>query len=208
MKYKARRMTVTDSIQNWREADGDNTYALNWPINEGSLVWEIGGYEGRWAAQMAEKYNPHIEVFEPQTWAVERMRRRFQSNMKIKIHPYGLWLDDVERLMGDYYTDGASLMKPVTQDVPACEFKSIYHELHNVDFVDVGLMNIEGAEYILLPDMIASGSIVHFNFFWCQFHDFVNNPQERTAEIYEGLSRTHDLLWDFFPTAVAWKRKQ
>jgi len=45
----------------WFEVDGDNTLALDWKIDEHSIVWEIGGFEGRWAAQIQEKYNPNNE---------------------------------------------------------------------------------------------------------------------------------------------------
>lgn len=196
------------TIASWREVDGDNTLALEWPIDENSLVWEIGGYEGRWAAQMVEKYNPYIEIFEPQGWAVEKMKERFKENPKITIHPYGLWVDNVWLRMGDYFTDGASVMKPPEGD-HLVELRGIYDELFFGDYkkISVGLINIEGAEFKLLPFMITSGVIMHFEYFWCQFHEFADPEGKQTDFIYTNLDKTHDPLWDHYPTAVAWKRR-
>jgi hypothetical protein len=53
------------TLYDWLAVDGDNNLAIDWPIDENSVVWEIGGYEGRWAEMMAEKHNPEIHFFEP-----------------------------------------------------------------------------------------------------------------------------------------------
>lgn len=200
------------TIQSWREVDGDNTLALDWPINENSLVWEIGGYEGRWVAQMAEKFNPFIEIFEPQSWAVEKMRERFKENPKITIHPYGLWVEDAWLRMGDYFTDGASVMKPPEGD-HLVEFRDVVVLLlkrgaPRLTQANVCLMNIEGAEFTLLPYMLKEGLMSAFQYFWCQFHDFADPDGKLTDFIFTGLEETHDILWNHYPTAVAWKRRE
>jgi hypothetical protein len=33
-------------MSTWQEVNGDETYALDWELNEDSHVWEIGGFEG------------------------------------------------------------------------------------------------------------------------------------------------------------------
>lgn len=199
---------MTDSINTWREKDGDNTYALDWPIGEDSLVWEIGGYEGRWAAQMAEKFNPTIDIFEPQTWAFVKMAERFWGKEKIRLHPHGLWIDNVVLPLHHVETDGASILNEggKTQDGV---FEDVYDALKaEPKDIDVGLMNIEGAEFILLPYMIGLGLMERFRFFWCQFHTFADPSGDRKGMIYNGMQRTHDIIWDFYPTAVAWELKR
>lgn len=194
-------------IKSWFEVDGDNTLALDWPLDETSHVWEIGGYEGRWVAQIAGKFNCYIDIFEPQGWAVEKMRERFKDNPKITIHPYGLWVEDKWMGMGDYFTDGASVMKPVKSD-HLVEFKDIHRELIEFNHgIDLCLMNIEGAEWLLINYLQASGAFVRFKYFWCQFHEFVENSYARKFVTYDSIGLTHDILWDHYPTAVAWERK-
>lgn len=195
------------TITSWREVDGDNTLALDWPLDENSHVWEIGGYEGRWAAQIWDKFHCNITIFEPQGWAVEKMRKRFDGNSKITIHPYGLWVEDKWMGMGDYFTDGASVMKPPDEGGVG-EFKSISREIIGFDHgIDLCLMNIEGAEWLLINAMQADGVFVRFKYFWCQFHEFVGEARARRHVTYNSIELTHELLWDHYPTAVAWKRR-
>lgn len=198
---------MTDSITTWREKDGDNTYALDWPINADSIVWEIGGYEGRWAAQIAEKFDPTIEIFEPQTWAFNKLAQRFWGKEKVRLHPYGLWIDSAVLPMSHYETDGASLMNEggLTADGV---FEDIFGILKaEPNDIDLALMNIEGAEFILIPYMVGLGLMKRFRYFWCQFHTFADPSGRRKGEIYNGVQLTHRVIWDFYPTAVAWERK-
>jgi FkbM family methyltransferase len=188
----------------WKAANGDETYALEWDINSESLVWEIGGFEGRWAAQMAEKYNPQIEIFEPQGWAVDRLKVRFKHSPKVRINPFGLWVMDANLPLYNYETDGASLLAEGAR-IQVVQFKDVYSQVDSE--IDVGLMNIEGAEFVLIPYMLGNDLMKHFRYFWCQFHLFVPESEWRIATLREKMKETHDVLWDFFPTAVAWKRR-
>ena len=201
------------SIERWQEVDGDNTLALDWPLNEYSLVWEIGGFEGRWAQQIYDKYKSFVHVFEPQLWAAQKLRNRF-SGTGVWVEPYGLWIDDDILPMGNYHTDGASLVKhDGREEKQLGTFRYIRDELKEcgVDgmeslMVDLALMNIEGGEYILLPFMIENGLMENFKNFWCQFHP--EGPEDlRHEEIFSGMEKTHEVMWDFYPTAVAWRRK-
>jgi FkbM family methyltransferase len=198
-------------LQNWFDADGDNTLALDWPLDESSHVWEIGGFEGRWAAQIYEKFHCNITIFEPQLWAVERMQERFKGMDKIEIRPYGLWMFNSTMALGDYYTDGASLYKTESgkpKDVGF--FRSVHREIRNFEPpIDLALMNIEGAEYDLLPVITSSGLIKRMKRFWCQFHPtLVLNGSKRTELVFSQIEKTHRMLWNCFPFAVAWKVKE
>lgn len=199
---------MTDSINTWREKDGDNTYALDWPIKEDSLVWEIGGYEGRWAAQMINKFNPTMHIFEPQDWAFRKLTGRFWDKEKVYVYPWGLWIDETSLPLHHYETDGASILNQggLSQD---CAFRDVYDILKaEPKDIDVGLMNIEGAEYILIPYMIGLDLMKRFRFFWCQFHPFADPDNRRAQDIYNSMQRTHNIIWDFYPTAVAWERRK
>lgn len=191
----------------WFEDKGDETVALNWPIGPESLVWEIGGFEGRWARQMVDKFHCKMEIFEPQLWAVQRMEEKFKGLPNIQIHPFGLWVMDDHLSMFKYETDGCSILGEGETGLRAT-FVDVWGWRFERPDVDVCLMNIEGSEFFLLPYMIGMGMMKHFQYFWCQFHPgLVSHGNERYNEIYKGLSRTHDKIWDYYPTAVAWERK-
>ena len=204
------------SIERWRESDGDNTYAIDWDLNEDSHVWEIGGFEGRWAQQIWDKFHFYITIFEPQLWAVEKLEKRFEGINKIGIRDYGLWVEKGNKVISNYFTDGASITRfDASTEHGEGEFRGINSELHNfkvlnsVSQIDLCLMNIEGGEFSLMPYLSVHNQMVNFNNFWCQFHP--GRHDEKTyypiKTIYELMEKTHDLSWDFFPTAVAWRRK-
>ncbi len=195
---------MVDVHSAWKEAGGDVTFALDWKIDQESLVWEIGGFEGRWAAQMVEKYDCYVDIFEPQGWAVERLRWKFRANEKMTINPFGLWVMDAALPIYNYETDGASLFEHNTHS-EVCPFKDAFGEVDGN--IDVCLMNIEGGEFVLIPYLIGNDLMKHFKYFWCQFHLFVPNSKARIKTIYEKMDETHRVLWDFFPSAVAWERK-
>lgn len=196
---------MTDPHAAWKEANGDETYALDWDIGSESLVWEIGGFTGRWAAQIVEKFDSRLEIFEPQDWAVDRMENRFKGNSKVVVFPYGLWVCDAMLSMAKLNTDGASMVT-LEPRYGNFLFQDVY--THVDEPVDLCLMNIEGAEYALLSYMLALDLMKNFRYFWCQFHtDLVADSERKFFKICEGMEHTHKTKWSFYPTAVAWERK-
>lgn len=196
---------MSDPHATWKDAHGDETYALDWDIGPESLVWEIGGFTGRWAAQIVEKFDPRMEIYEPQEWAVRRLEERFKTNSKVSVFPYGLWVCDAMLPMSRVNTDGASMVRLEAQS-ESFLFQDVYTQIDEP--VDLCLMNIEGAEYALLSYMIELSLMKNFRYFWCQFHPGVVADAERKFfKICEGMERTHRTKWSFYPTAVAWERK-
>jgi len=195
---------MSDQHSRWKEANGDNTLALEWAIDEDSTVWEIGGFEGRWAEQIAGKYDPYISIFEPTKWGYGKCSALFFENDKVEVNHYGLWVMNAHLPIYNPGNDGASLLM-AHEKSEICPFKDVYFELEQE--VDLCLMNVEGSEFVLLPYMIANGLMQNIRQFWCQFHLFVPGSQERFLRIHEGMKTTHRVKWNHFPTAVAWVRK-
>jgi hypothetical protein len=110
-------------------------------------------------------------------------------------------------LLWEHDTDGASIVKHDGRKKEFCEFRDIYLPGRPSD-VDVCLMNIEGGEFVLLPYMLSLNQMRRFRYFWCQFHpEEVQNGDKKADSIYAGLGETHNILWDYYPTAVAWERR-
>lgn len=202
--------------QNWKEINGDETLALDWPLNEDSHIWEIGGYEGRWAQQIWDKFQCNITIFEPQLWAVEKLMLRFKDipntkngKPKIEIRPHGLWSENSILPIGNFHTDGASLIHDDGREAKQYgAFKNFYYEIRDFhDEISLVLMNIEGGEWQLLPNMITSGMIERFSNFWCQFHP-ADGQNPEFEWICRGMERHgFEMIWDCYPTAVAWRKK-
>ena len=200
-------------IQNWFQEKGDETLALDWPgVDEDSVVWEIGGYEGRWALQMAEKYNPNLFVFEPQKWACDKIMNKL-NGYKATVKQVALWTHRTVALIGDFERDGASLLKEEHKDrtevlcIDAYQFFYRHKQGKDIE-VDVCLMNIEGGEFVLLPYMIGMGIMQHIKYFWCQWHLFVPRGYERWEQLEKMLLQTHEPYWDCGAVAQAWVRRE
>lgn len=78
------------SIDIWFWINGDKTLRLNYPINEKSIVFDLGGYKGVWASNIFNKYGAEIWIFEPVQKFYNDIRIKFFNNDKIKLFNIGL----------------------------------------------------------------------------------------------------------------------
>src|SRR5919205_223063 len=74
----------------WFEHQGDKTLRVDYDLGEGSLVFDLGGYEGQWASDIFSRYCCTVHVFEPVEGYAEKIERRFAKNRKIVVHRHGL----------------------------------------------------------------------------------------------------------------------
>jgi FkbM family methyltransferase len=77
----------------WSRDNGNYTHALNYPLNENSIVVDLGAFHGVWASQIIEKYNPNVFLFEPVKEFYDYLVDKFQNNPKVKIFNYGIAAD-------------------------------------------------------------------------------------------------------------------
>ena len=129
--------------------------ALDWPLTMNSVVVEVGGYTGRWALQIAERYHPRLFVFEPQAWAADVCRAVLGD--RAHVYAVGLGDQDATLPMGDYETDGCSFTKPGSGVGQMREIRGMLEQCQIADRIDLMLMNIEGYEYTLIPHMLSQG---------------------------------------------------
>src|SRR5258705_9095459 len=77
-------------VRPWIMANGDRTLRLNYDLDENSVVFDLGGYEGQWSSDLFSKYQCTIFVFEPFPEFARNIQNRFSKNFKIKVFGYGL----------------------------------------------------------------------------------------------------------------------
>lgn len=197
-------------FQDWFKIDGDHTIALDWPgVDENSIVWDIGAYEGRWALQMAKKYNPQLYLFEPQDWACVNMRAKLAS-YKAKVFQFGLWPYSGEMVLTNYGRDGGTFLMPegtAKMDALVVDAYWVFIK-EKIEQIDVCLMNIEGGEFALLPYMIGMGMMPQIKYFWIQWHMYIKGWDKKWPKLNQMLEQTHDMFWDCGSTAQAWKRRE
>ena len=181
--------------------------SFDWPINSDSVVVEIGGYKGRWAKEIANRYDPYLYVFEPQQWAYKICRDELRGN-KALVFDYALISgNSIVSTIGDFGTDGASLLKGNHENNSIVETKNIDEAFSFLELTDIDLllMNIEGYEFTLLPYMIETGMLNKIRYLMVQFHMFASSESEYNFLKTE-IEKTHKKLWDYGPTLVAWEK--
>ncbi len=186
-----------ERFDRWFRDQGDKSLRLDYDLNENSMVFDLGGYEGQWTSDIFSKYGCTVHVFEPVAEFAEWIGNRFRPNKKIIVHNCGLAGENktVRLALGK---DGSSAFKSgehVTEIrlVRALDF---FIE-HNISQIDLMKINIEGGEYELLEHLIGSDLIKNIRNVQIQFHDFVPDAERKMRQIQGDLERTHRLTYQY-----------
>jgi FkbM family methyltransferase len=194
--------------QNWYAIDGDNTLRLQYPLDEHSMVFDLGGYHGDWSAAIEQLYSPYIYVFEPVENYANQISERFKSNPKIKVFPFGLSNGNFQEKI--YLNENGTSTFRGDEDrsvnVQFIEARDFITE-HVNDQIDLMKINIEGGEYDLLEHLIASGLVAKIVNIQVQFHDFVPLALRKMAHIQDKLSLTHELTYQYEFMWENWRLK-
>lgn len=184
------------AVIRWRDDDAESL-RFEYPLTEDSVVFDVGGYQGDWAHEIAEKYNPYIYIFEPVLQFCSAIRKRFSDNSKVRTFSFGL-LDKMKAETMSVDGDCSSLYagngnKAMATFMPLTNFLTALCRKH----VDLIKINIEGAEYPLLRHMINTGIITMFENILIQFHVFYPDAEQIRREIRESLEKTHFPTFDY-----------
>jgi len=92
-----KRMAV---LKKWRKLDREKAYRTNYPeLNEQSIVFDLGGYQGQWASDIYAQHLAKIYVFEPHPVYGKNIKKRFQKNKSIEVFNYGLGAKDEQKML-------------------------------------------------------------------------------------------------------------
>ena len=192
----------------WFSDNGDKTLRLDYPLNENSVVFDLGGYEGQWASDIFSKYCCFIHVFEPVEKFANQIQHRFAKNKKIFVHQFGL--SDANKKL-EIFIDGDSSSSFKTKDNNGQYIELIramdFVKKHEISIVHLMKINIEGGEYDLLEHLLESGFISNITNIQVQFHDFVPNAEKRMNKIQHELSKTHFLTYQYPFVWENWQKK-
>jgi FkbM family methyltransferase len=191
----------------WFRDKGDETLRLNYPLNGESVIFDLGGYHGDFAAAIHERYGCKVYIFEPVPEFYQRCVVRFQGNQKIVCLNYGLSSTDGWLEIG--LADNASSFdsphaKGAVQRVQVRSIVECIRECR-INRIDLMKINIEGGEFDVIPAIIASGDIKKVQTLQVQFHNFVACASERRAAICAQLAETHTEMWNYEFIWESWK---
>ena len=192
----------------WKNDKGYQTYRLDYDLDENSLVFDVGGYEGQWTSDIFSKYCCNIFIFDPVKEFVNNIQNRFSKNKKIIVFNFGL--------------SNKSYRTKISVDKDSSSLYINRNKLENVDFVrlvdfikerntsriDLLKLNIEGAEFDLLEDLINSGEIKKIRNIQVSFHEIVPNAEIRMKKIQSELKKTHFLTYQYLFVFENWQIRE
>lgn len=193
----------------WFKDKGDETLRLNYPLSRESVVLDLGGYLGDFAASINRKYGAIVYLFEPVTSYYEHCANRFGSNEEVHCFNFGLSENSgaFQIALGG---DGSSFFRKSSagslQAVEVRSIVSVWNEL-GFSYVDLVKINIEGGEYGLLDALIESGLIGKIKYLQIQFHDFVPHAKDLRQALREKLRGTHLEMWNYDFVWESWALK-
>jgi len=189
----------------WLKDKGDQILRLNYNLNKESIVFDLGGYQGDFANNVFKKYNSIIYIFEPVKSFYEQIVERFKDNEKIRVFNFGLSDKNCETeiSLGD---DGSSVFTNLeTKETIVLKDIILFLEEKNITKIDLFKINIEGGEFDVLPALIDSSLVEIITDIQIQFHTFIDDSIKRRNEIRKGLSKTHELTYDYWFVWENWK---
>lgn len=173
--------------------------ALKWPLKKQSIVVEVGGYKGRWALQIAQRYRPRLFVYEPQHWAVAVCRAAL-AGYEAQVFPFGLGDHDGYLPMRNYETDGCAFSDEG-------EYVGQLRDAAKILPTPIALMlvNIEGYEYTLLPYLLDKGLLPER--LMVQWHTHAASSAAHDALLARLDAHYGGRTWDYGPVLMAWGAK-
>ncbi len=197
------------AVNRWFKCRGDETLRLDYALNQGSVVVDLGGYKGDFADAIHDKYGSTVYLFEPVREFYDGCNQRFAGNPKIHCFNYGL--SDSRGIFSiSEEADGSSVVKSSAvsgmETVRIESFAATAREL-GLAQIDLIKINIEGGEYDVLPAMIGSGWINKTRNVQVQFHNFIPGAVEKRNKIRVDLARTHVEIWCFPFVWESWRLK-
>lgn len=200
----------TVAAAKWVRDEGDKNLRLTYPLSNKSIVFDLGGYEGDFAADIYSKYGCHVYVFEPVKRYYLDCVNRFKENKKIKCFNYGLSNENGSFLIGND-NDGSSLIRNNTSATCEEVFIKIFSDeliRLKVEHIDLLKINIEGAEFLILRDIFSKKIISKIKHLQVQFHTFFPDSKILRDEIRAKLSETHVEEWNYPFVWESWRRKK
>jgi len=209
ISFKIQIYGVQPRVASWYLVKGNETLRLDYGLNNNSVVFDVGGYEGSWSEQIFCKYGCNIYIFEPVNKFYKEIMEKFIKNDKVQVYNFGLGGKNDEVI---FNINGNSSSGFVTQNGHSEKVKinSVikFIEKNGIKNIDLIKINIEGGEYELLEKFIETGWISKILNVQVQFHDFVPDAYNRMTKIQEKLKLTHDLTYHYEFVWENWKLRK
>jgi FkbM family methyltransferase len=189
---------------------GGETYLKTWNLDANSIVVDVGAYRGVWFTWMQPKYPCHYYLIEPSPYSFDALKKVVGAYAKAHLFNVALWTEDGQGTLCDIQRDGANLFGTVEPRAKVQLVDAVRFFTENkLDVVDVMSVNIEGAEFQLLPYFVKTGLVKRIKNLMIQWHYDTTQPhsERQVWKIRETLVPTHRMAWNL-GAWECWERKE
>ena len=181
---------------------------VNWPTDESSVIYDIGGYNGYWTLRTAEKHKGRYCIFEPVKRFYDNIMLHISEHENIRAYNYALGCEDKMIKIG-ILNDSSTVVSRdiINEEFELCVQIDVNTAIKHYDNIRLMAINCEGGEYDILPALIKTGGISKVDFLQVQFHTFVEGYQDKYNEIHDALIQTHDRVYHWPFVWDIWQRK-
>jgi len=190
----------------WIKDHGDETLRLDYDLSEDSVVFDVGTYRGQWASDIFSRYLCELHCFEPVEEYYELVKRRFHRNPRIHVNNFGLSNRNTEVAI-KRADDGSTVVLGKGEETVQLVRATDFIKTLSLERIDLMKINIEGAEYDLIDDLILSGVTKIIHNMQIQFHTNVQGYRYRAQSIRNALSATHEMTYFYDLIWENWKLK-
>lgn len=187
--------------------NGGDSIRLNCNLNNDSIVIDAGGYEGKFARDVYNKYGSRVFVYEPFKDFAKKCESLNFGIENVKVYPLGI--SDFTGPIKLYVQGDSTSTNDITDDCIECNMITLDDVMknNNIEVIDLLKLNIEGDEYRLLEDIISKDLLCKIKTLHIQFHRNVQDFEERRKFITSKLEETHSLEWQYDWVWESWKIK-
>lgn len=194
-------------VDRWFADGGDAKYRFDYDLNNESVVFDLGGYKGTWSQKIKGKFDCKIYVFEPIKNLSEGIKSMFLNDSNIHVYDYGL-SNDTKTEEISLLSDGSSVFLE-SKNKEKINLVSVVDFINdnNIDRIDLMKLNIEGVEYDVLEALIESNLIDIVYNIQVQFHNFVDDAENRRDNIRAKLSEKFNETYCYKFVWENWTKK-
>jgi len=195
------------AIKDWVLADGDNTLRLHYNLNDDSVVYDVGAYEGWFADKIDSLYGSKIYCFEPVPDYSSVLIDRFNDRHNISISQWAI--SNFRGPSKMKVTGDTSSLIAGSSDTILIQCSTLYDAMcyFETPYIDLLKLNIEGAEYDVLENVIGDSIIKSLGNIQVQFHNIGESSVDRYNYIEKELVKTHRLTYKYPFIWENWEKK-
>jgi FkbM family methyltransferase len=215
----AQAQRALDAYRHWRErtspgalgpfyrSGGNQLLYERLPLSSSDWVIDAGGFEGDWSAEIMVRYGCRSLVFEPVPEFQERISQRLERNDRVVLVKKGIG-GRTETIGMHLNGPGSRVLRSEdrSEQQIVAEIQGVAEVFARPELAEIGCMkiNIEGAEYELLDQILRLSLASRVRVLIIQFHQFgAADPLNRRERIQAGLARSHRKVFDY---PFVWER--